>query len=120
MIVAESLAQRNPQLKAQIAASHQHFRSRLTAVHTHRGGLSDAFRSLQLDTSTQDTVASSLGNVSAPIASPASSTSAASPVGFQQNVLFITDEADDLDNSFRAVSIRSVTVHARNVPCHTR
>ena len=83
-IVAESLAQRNPQLKAQIAASHQQFRSRLTAVHTRGGGRSDAVRSLQLDTSTQDTVASSLGNVSAPIASPASSTSAASPVGFQQ------------------------------------
>ena len=111
-IVAESLAQRNPQLKAQIAASHQQFRSRLTAVHTRGGGRSDAVRSLQLDTSTQDTVASSLGNVSAPIASPASSTSAASPVGFQQNVLHITDEADDLDDSFPAVSIRSVTVHA--------
>jgi hypothetical protein len=53
-IVAESLAQRNPQLKAQIAASHRQFRSRLTGIHV-RGGhpsRSDVVRSLQLDTST--------------------------------------------------------------------
>jgi hypothetical protein len=32
-IVAEGLAQRNPQLKAQIANSHKQFRSRLTSAH---------------------------------------------------------------------------------------
>ncbi len=117
-IVAESLAQRNPQLKAQIAASHQQFRSRLTAVHA-RGGRpsrSDAVRSLQLDTSTQDTVDSSLGNVSAPPASPASSASFFSPPGFQQHALHLGDDADDLDDSFPTVSIRSVTLHVASPP----
>jgi hypothetical protein len=80
-IVAESLAQSNPQLKAQIAASHQQFRSHLTA-HARDGGCSDTVCSLQLDTSTQETVTSSLGTIYAPVVSPALSTSATSPAGF--------------------------------------
>ncbi|KAI2491619.1 hypothetical protein MHU86_22936 [Fragilaria crotonensis] len=108
-IVAESLAQRNPQLKAHIAASHQQFRSRLTAAHA-RGGRasrSDAVRSLQLDTSTQATVASSLGNVPTSPLPPASSV---------PPDLHLGDDTDDLDDSFPPVSIRSVTLHVTSPP----
>lgn len=108
-IVAESLAQRNPQLKAHIAASHQQFRSRLTAAHA-RGGRasrSDAVRSLQLDTSTQATVASSLGHVPTSPLPPASSV---------PPDLHLGDDTDDLDDSFPPVSIRSVTLHVTSPP----
>jgi hypothetical protein len=58
-IVAESLAQRHPALRAQVANSHSHFRSRLNAVNTRArtmqaGGSSRTVRSIQLASSNEN------------------------------------------------------------------
>ncbi|KAI2496065.1 hypothetical protein MHU86_18437 [Fragilaria crotonensis] len=97
-IVAESLAQRHPQLKAQVAASHRQFRSRLAIA--------------------ASTPINPLSEQPSPLESPAILPDEpfdddCGPTGYQQHS--ITTNVDDHDNSdfeecFAAATMRSVTI----------
>lgn len=97
-IVAESLAQRHPQLKAQVALSHRQFRTRLTSAGS-RDTLSTArtVRSLQMDGATIATATSSITSPTGVVA-PVDELDDA---GYQQHAIHVHD-GDDVDEDFEA------------------
>ena len=97
-IVAESLAQRHPQLKAQVALSHRQFRTRLTSAGS-RDTLSTArtVRSLQMDGATIATATSSMTSPTGVVA-PVDELDDA---GYQQHAIHVHD-GDDVDEDFEA------------------
>jgi hypothetical protein len=124
-IVAESLAQRHPQLKAQVAASHRQFRSRLAlaGARSRSGPSSNAsapvsrtVRSIHADQPTVGTTISSLESPAIPPDGPFDDD--CGPTRYQQHS--ITTNADD-DNSdfeecFTAATMRSVTIDVATAP----
>jgi hypothetical protein len=126
-IVAESLAQRHPQLKAQVASAHRQFRSRLASMTTGgRGGRQGnqqggVVRSLQQQPDASTTVTSELSayTPSATNGDPTDSTNLpvaneddVNPFGYQQHaVSVVSDDPDaDFEACFTNMSIHSVSV----------
>jgi hypothetical protein len=109
-IVAESLAQRHPTLRTQIANSHSHFRSRLNAVNartrlTSHPGSTRTVRSLQMTPSAVES------SVDASPPAPAADDESADQ-GYRQHSLHITDDdpSDDFESCFSHLSIHSVQI----------
>ena len=110
-IVAESLAQRNPTLRTQIANAHSHFRSRLTSASV-RPPASRTVRRLQqsLPSSDSTTSASPPNDASSGPAPSVVDDDDSADHGYRQHSLHITDDATDADfeSCFDPVSIRSI------------
>jgi hypothetical protein len=109
-IVAESLAQRHPQLKAQVALSHKQFRTRLANARSGRGRSNPGnhvVRSLQVDAS-EIPPDLSLSTIEEP----------EEHVSYQQHSIHTTD--DDVDADFEAcfssVSMNAVSVAITDDP----
>jgi hypothetical protein len=112
-IVAESLAQRHPQLKAQVALSHRQFRTRLSSA-TARDAASTArtVRSLQVDGATVATATSSITSPTGIVAPP--DYDDPDEAGYQQHAILVQsgDPDEDFEACFLTTSVNSVTIPA--------
>jgi hypothetical protein len=107
-IVAEGLAQRHPQLKAQIANSHRQFRSRLTSAGARTRPPPGPSSNRTMRRILEDEPAE---HVNASLATADTDDDDDDPVGFQQNSIRATDLDDlDFEDCFETPAIRSVTV----------
>lgn len=110
-IVAESLAQRHPALRAQIANSHSHFRSRLNAVNararmTPHPPATRTIRSLQMSPSPPG---DSPVDASPP---PPAIDEDSADLGYRQHSIYVTgdDCPDDFESCFSHLSVHSVHI----------
>ena len=115
-IVAESLAQRNPTLRNQVANSHQHFRNRLNAATTRSrmpthgtGSTQRTVRSLHVEPSPTESTDTAPVVDNDAIIPPADDSSAQ---GYRQHSLSLVsdDPADDFESYFPTTSINSVHI----------
>lgn len=113
-IVAESLAQRHPTLRAQVANSHSHFRSRLNAVNARARMMQTgppprtAVRSIQIAPGDASPDA-----VSAYVDSVPADDHESGDQGFRQHSVYIANDdttSDDFEKCFSALSIQSVHI----------
>ena len=114
-IVAESLAQRHPTLRTQVANSHSHFRCRLNAANararmTPTPHTARAVRSLQMSPSTSDTpddVADA-----PPSSSSGPTEDGAQDQDYRQHSVHIANDApdDDFESCFSSLSVHSVQI----------
>jgi hypothetical protein len=113
-IVAESLAQRHPTLRAQVANSHSHFRSRLNAVNARARLMqappsSRAIRSLQM---VQDEIHPDHDPPSPSDPTTTVDIESSDDHGYRQHSINIADDdpTDDFEECFTSLSIQSVHV----------
>lgn len=112
-IVAESLAQRHPTLRTQVANSHSHFRSRLNAATARArlmspSGPTRTVRSLQTaPTSSEPSV-----DIAATSPTPDNVEDESIDQGYRQHSIQITDEGstDDFESCFSSLSVHSVQI----------
>jgi hypothetical protein len=108
-IVAESLSQRHPTLRTQVANSHSHFRNRLNAATARAramqpAGSSRTVRSLQLSQETSSDLASS---------SPPAAEDLPAEQDYRQHSIHIVGDDDlqeDFESCFTSLSIHSVQI----------
>ena len=115
-IVAESLAQRHPQLKAQVALAHRQFRKRLANTNNRSSNSATrTVRSLQLDATTMGTDESpTVSDTDCVPPDPSSSVNDEDSgiLGYQQHAIqsVSADPDGDFESCFSPYSVQSVTV----------
>jgi hypothetical protein len=121
-IVAESLAQRHPQLKSQVAAAHSHFRSRIK-IRNADGRPPPGGRTVRsiLSKPTSDSVEFTDIQPGYPANDPTTGVDGEvedSPDGYQLNALrgSFPESSDDFDLCFQAVDFQSCTTPDATTP----
>jgi hypothetical protein len=120
-IVAESLAQRHPQLKSQVAAAHSHFRSRINIRNADGRpppGIRTVRSILSKPTSDDSDVTEVQPRSHSNDATPATEDNDVSPDGYQLNALrgSFPESSDDFDLCFEPVDLQSCANIDTTVP----